>query len=135
MRQLTTRLGLDSKITFIGHINHEEKLQALVDADLLVVPSRSEVFAITVLEALACSCPVLLSDSCGLHPMPKQAEGVLQFASGNRGDLLKKLPLAMEGASLRAAAVTGRQFVMNEFASDAVSRRAEMIYYRIAGKS
>lgn len=44
-----------------------EKLEAYVDADLLVVPSRYDIFGIVALEGLACGLPVIVSENCGIR--------------------------------------------------------------------
>lgn len=43
-----------------------DKLAALVDADVFVLPSRYDVFGITALEALACGTPTVMTSKCGV---------------------------------------------------------------------
>lgn len=43
-----------------------EKLEAYVDADLFILPSKYEIFGLTPLEAIACGTEVLVSDACGV---------------------------------------------------------------------
>jgi glycosyltransferase involved in cell wall biosynthesis len=128
LRALVARCGLNSSVIFVGFLDDRSKREALVDANLLVIPSRSEVFAITALEALMCGCRVLISDVCGLYPMPSAEHGVELFESNNVEDLARRLRHILESTITPAVANAGRQFVMSEFGSDKVGARAESIY-------
>src|SRR5262245_44590982 len=46
LQQLAERLRIQNRITFPGYLDHDAMLAALVDADVLAIPSRSEIFAI-----------------------------------------------------------------------------------------
>lgn len=59
--------GVLEKTTFTGMLVGEDKLAALNDADLFVLPSFSENFGIAVIEAMACALPVLISDKVNIH--------------------------------------------------------------------
>ena len=128
LRALVDASRLNGSVKFVGFLDDRSKREALVDADLLVIPSRSEVFAITALEALMCGCPVLLSDVCGLHPMPSTEHGVELFQSNDVEDLARKLSPILESATSPVVVSAGRQFVISEFSSERVSARAESIY-------
>ena len=129
------KLQLQHSVVFTGFLDHRAKLEALVDSDLLVVPSRSEVFAINVLDALMCACPVLLSDSCGLYPMPKPNQGVRLFKNGDVRALTQAICDALSATALADAARNGPNFVGQEFASDHIAGLAESIYRTIIHKS
>lgn len=54
--------GPQSRITITGMISGDDKLAALNDADVFVLPSYSENFGIAVIEAMICGLPVIISD-------------------------------------------------------------------------
>jgi glycosyltransferase involved in cell wall biosynthesis len=70
---LVTQSQSDNQIEFTGLIPREKVFENLLNADLFVSTSRGEGLPISVLEAMACRCPVLLSD---IPPHREIAEGV-----------------------------------------------------------
>ena len=62
----TKNLGIDDKVLFVGPLYGKGKLEAYVDADVYVLPSRYETFPSTVLEASACGTPIIFTDRCGI---------------------------------------------------------------------
>ena len=65
--------GLENQIEFTGLIPREQVFERLLNADLFLSTSRGEGLPIAVLEAMACRCPVLLSD---IPPHREIADGV-----------------------------------------------------------
>ncbi|MBU1229467.1 MAG: glycosyltransferase [Proteobacteria bacterium] len=54
------------RLALPGHLPHEGVLRELKDADILVLPSRQESLPNVLLEAFACSLPVVVTDVGGL---------------------------------------------------------------------
>lgn len=57
-----TTAGLDRRVLFTGLLPRERVFRHLLEADLFISASRGEGLPVAVLEAMACGCPVLLSD-------------------------------------------------------------------------
>jgi glycosyltransferase involved in cell wall biosynthesis len=55
-------MGLDQYVQITGWVDREEVYKILSNADLFISASRGEGLPISVLEAMACGCPVVLSD-------------------------------------------------------------------------
>jgi len=55
------RLGLESRIKFLGYIPEEDRAPLMRESELFVLPSLDEGFGIPVLEAMACGTPVVTS--------------------------------------------------------------------------
>ena len=63
---LIKALQIEDTVLISGPLYGVAKLEAYVDADVYVLPSRYEIFGNTVLESVACGTPVILTESCGI---------------------------------------------------------------------
>jgi len=69
LKALVKALRIEDKVLITGPLYGEDKLEAYVDADVYVLPSRYEIWGITVLEAYACGKPVITSKVGGLKDL------------------------------------------------------------------
>ena len=62
LKSLTAELGIGDRVNFAPYLKQSEHLDAVIDvmrsAELLCLPSRSEAFALVIVEALAAGTPV-----------------------------------------------------------------------------
>ena len=72
LRSLAAELGIASDVNFIGAVPLEETVSFYRAADAFVYPSLNETFGLPILEAMACGCPVVTSDTSA---MPETAGG------------------------------------------------------------
>ena len=77
LNRMIGRLNLGRRVHFLGPLYDDEKLQALVDADILVLPSDRENFGNAAAEAVACGIPVIVTDSCGIAPLVEGRAGIV----------------------------------------------------------
>jgi glycosyltransferase involved in cell wall biosynthesis len=66
LRKLSSSLGLDSRVEWLGHIDGTQKDTALARASVFVLPSFSENFGIVVLEALSAGLPCIVGRKVAL---------------------------------------------------------------------
>ncbi len=92
LRALAERLGIADDVVWVGGVPLEETVDFYRAADVFVYPSHNETFGLTILEAMACGCPVVTSDRSA---MPETAGGAAVLA--DPGD-----PRSIAGAVLRA---------------------------------
>jgi glycosyltransferase involved in cell wall biosynthesis len=59
------RRGLQQRVKFLGFVNQSQLPALYSAADLMVLPSSYEPFAVVVNEAMCCGCPVIVSDQVG----------------------------------------------------------------------
>ena len=57
LEKLINTYDLNDKVIFPGVLTGRDKIEALVDCDIFVMPSRYESFTTSGLEAMACSKP------------------------------------------------------------------------------
>ena len=60
-----TALGVAARVRFLGFVNQSQLPSVYTAADLMVLPSEYEPFAVVVNEAMCCGCPVAASDHVG----------------------------------------------------------------------
>lgn len=66
-------LGIEKNILFTGFLNQKEVMKAFQNADLYVMPSVSEPFGLSALEAIQNSVPVLISKQSGVSEVVRNA--------------------------------------------------------------
>lgn len=72
------RLGLQDDVDLVGRVGHRRLLEILSGAACLVQPSWHEGFGLPPLEAMACGCPVIVSDRGALPEIAGPAALVTQ---------------------------------------------------------
>jgi glycosyltransferase involved in cell wall biosynthesis len=77
LRGLADELGIADDIVWVGGVPLEETVQFYRAADVFVYPSFNETFGLPLLEAMACACPVVTSDTSA---MPETAGGAALLA-------------------------------------------------------
>jgi glycosyltransferase involved in cell wall biosynthesis len=68
LRQLARSLGIEDRVLFTGILKNEAVKEAYRAASIFVLPSWQENFGLSVVEAMAAECPVVVSDHMDLAP-------------------------------------------------------------------
>jgi glycosyltransferase involved in cell wall biosynthesis len=114
--------ALRDRTLLTGMLTGRDKLAALVDAHLLAHPSFHENFGMAVLEALACGCPVLVSDQVYLHPQINRG-GVGGVTPCTVNAVTEELQRWLSDPKLRNdAAGRARSFALDTFNWDEIGR-------------
>ena len=65
LKREATALGVGERVRFLGFLNQSQLPEVYTAAELMVLPSEYEPFAVVVNEASCCGCPVVASDRVG----------------------------------------------------------------------
>jgi glycosyltransferase involved in cell wall biosynthesis len=120
---LVRQHGLAERVLFTGMLHGRDRLEALADADLFVLPSYQENFGIAVVESLATGTPVLISDQVNIHTEISTA-GVGGVVPTQVEPLARELTHWLSDHDLRlAAAARARDFVWQRYDWRQIARR------------
>ena len=133
IKALTKTLQMEAKVLVLGPLYGVAKLEAYVDADVYVLPSRYETFPMTVLEAYACGKPVIASKVGGLKDLVVNGETGLLFDRGNTVQLAKNFLYLLDDARrAEEMGLKGKQFVTENFTIDKVADKLQNLYRVVA---
>lgn len=72
LESISEKLGCGASIIFTGPLYGADRVAALADSDVVFLPSFHENFGVSVVEAMACGKPVLISDQVDVWPFVKE---------------------------------------------------------------
>lgn len=127
---LIDKYNLKNDVKFIGFIDGLDKLEAYVDADMLVYPSIFEIFGLVPLEAIMCGTPVIVTDGCGCSEIVKDADCGCLVKYGDIYDFKKKIQSLIEDAELRYSYVSnGKRYIENKLQWNLIVERIVNLYF------
>jgi len=127
MEALAAGLEL-SRVEFCGPLFGEEKLRAYRAAELFVLPSHSENFGMTVVEALAAGTPAIVTRGAPWQGLERHGAG--WWIDDGVDPLAAALSVAMAESrdALRARGVRGRDWMLRDFAWTRVGSMMDRTY-------
>jgi len=127
-RQVQT-LGISNQVRFTGYLDGDDKLQAYQSASVYVLPSAYEMFAITLLESLACGTPIIATDRCGLADFVRQNDLGSIVNYGDVGGLQNEITrILSRPQDVQRRAGYGRQYVLDNFGWDSIAENWLKVY-------
>jgi glycosyltransferase involved in cell wall biosynthesis len=131
-RALARTLEVTDSVIFLEPLYGKNKLAAYVDSDLYVIPSRYEIWGMTVLEAYACGKPVVASRVSGLKDLVKDGETGSLFEPGNVKQLAISIFNLLNGNDIaKEMGLKGKNFVRENFTIEKVVERLEKVYEKV----
>lgn len=134
LKSLTAELGLEQRVIFTGPLYGAQKLAAYVDADVYALTSSYEVFGVSVLEALACGAPAVVTDRCGTADIVRNKAGlVVPYEAGQLRDALQRM---LEDDTMRQQfSQSGKTLVWGNYGWSEIAGRMERVYKSCLTKS
>ncbi|MFX0204597.1 MAG: glycosyltransferase [Candidatus Hodarchaeota archaeon] len=137
LRNQVNNFELQSKVTFLGEVSHQDIVCYFQACDLLVLPSveRSEAFGIVQLEAMACSKPVISTKlRTGVPWVNEDGKTGIVVPPRNSGALAQAINALLEDPSLRKKyGENGRIRVEKEFTKERVAMKTLDLYKETFG--
>ncbi len=114
-------LGLDGRIHLVGPLYGQQKYAAFVDARCFCQPSVYETFSMSILEAMACGLPPVITRGCNFDEVETSGSGLVVESEAELADALGKL---CSDADARAtAAKKARDLVVAKYTWPVVARQ------------
>lgn len=102
LRNYVSKRGLSEKIRINGWIGEDDKLDALYNCNLLVLPSHTEGVPNVILEAMATKTPIVSTLVGGLKDILRDNENAVIAEPKNAEDLSNKILKVLEDDNLAA---------------------------------
>lgn len=132
LRVLINALKIEDRVLLTGPLYGNDKFEAYVDATVVVVPSRYEIFGNVVLESYACSVPVIASKVGGLQEIVAHQKTGLLVRSGDVNELSSSLTILLNNIELRdKLGVNAKKYVESTFSINKIIPKLEATYMDI----
>lgn len=115
---------------YTGWLKSSQMEHYFQQADVLVIPSRWEGFAMVPLEAMSYSLPIVASDATSLPEVVRHHETGFLFKNGNVDSLVEILN-SLKNFNLKDMGQKGNAFYLMHFTSEVMIKKTHEIYAEI----
>lgn len=127
------QLGIGECIEFLGF--REDAVSCLKDFDVFVLPSLSEGIPRCVMEAMAASVPVIVSDIQGNRNLVSHGETGLIFSTGDSCNLAEMLVQIMDNpAEACALAIRGNRKIEEQYSNKKMAAEYTRLYQELLAR-
>lgn len=127
VQNLIDKYNLNDKIIFPGVLTGSDKIEALTDCDIFIMPSRYESFTTSGLEAMASYKPLILTKNNHIHTWVDNNVGLC--CEFDKNDLSKCMETLLTNNELcHKFGKNGRELVENKYNWDDIKIQIESIY-------
>ncbi|MBW1981224.1 MAG: glycosyltransferase family 4 protein [Deltaproteobacteria bacterium] len=115
LRARARRLGIEKTVHFVGHKENQQMPLWYNAADIFVLPSLREGTPVSLLEALSCGVPAVVSRAGGMPEIIKDGHNGLLSNTGDASDLGEKIAMLLGSEDLRQRfKKNGRQTILEK---------------------
>ncbi|SRR5579859_3599542 len=116
LKTLAHELGVHDRIIFAGKVADEEIRDFYCACDAFLFPNENQTWGLAVLEAMACGCPVLVSQGAAVHEVLTDNENAILFPARTPKVLAQKIEqLATHPELRRKIAQAGMELVRTTY--------------------
>ena len=124
--------GLESNVFFKGAVPYQKVVEYYRSADILVNPSFSESFGMSLAEAMSAEKPVVATRVGGMVNVVENKKTGLLVEPGDENALADAIALLIENPALRIKmGRAGRKRILRLFSWEKVAKKLEFEYLRI----
>lgn len=137
LRRLTTSLGLDDRVRFVGAVSEEDLPAYYHAADLFALPStyRSESFGLAMLEAQVCGLPTISTElGTATSVVNRHGESGLVVEAGSVDSLATALRTLLDDPALRRQMGARARELSERFSADRMVAATSAIYDEVLGR-
>lgn len=114
--------ALAGRVTFAGMVKHPQLVDYYRNADAVILPSLSETFGVSLIEAMSCGVPVIASAVGGMRELVQHETTGLLAPPGDPKALAEAILRLLKDPALAAAlARAGRQRAQETFSWDQIA--------------
>lgn len=127
-------LGIEENVKFYDNVDNSKLVNFYNYSDCLVLPSvnKGEAFGLVLLEAMACSTPVITSNLPGVRSVFKNGREGLLVKPGDINDLANKIKIILsDKKSAEAMGRAGRELVESKYTWEKVGKRLDSVYHYV----
>jgi N-acetyl-alpha-D-glucosaminyl L-malate synthase BshA len=133
---LAVRLGVTDSVKFVGKQPQEQVRDYLSVADLLLLPSQTESFGLTALEAMACEVPVIATRVGGIPELVEDGGCGYLFEIGDVEAMsAASLRVLNDDAERERLGRRGREIAVSRFTTEKIIPQYEELYRRVVRES
>ena len=120
-----------ARVTFTGILQGEKKIMAFSGSDIFVLPSYSENFGMTVIEAMASGTPVIISDQVGLSGDINKNDAGIIIETSAQSLYNGLMQLAANEQHRKELSKNGRDMVEKNYSINYVAEKTINIYNKL----
>lgn len=118
-------------VHFLGHLQHEEAMEAINRAAFLCIPSRMEGCGIVLYEALALGKPVIASSIPSFRNLITDGVSGLLIPPGDHLALYSAIENLLTNQSMRSRLTEGAQMINKDFQWQTVAEKQDRFYQEV----
>jgi glycosyltransferase involved in cell wall biosynthesis len=129
LKDQVQKLGLQEEVTFAGKVEDGEIRDYYCACNAFVFPNEFQTWGLAVLEAMACGCPVLVSEGAAVHEILTDNETAVLFPARQPEALAAKIEMLVIHPELkRGIAEAGMRLVRTNYNWERFAEQMEQVF-------
>ena len=124
LKGLTSRLGLEQQVKFLGFVNQAGLPIYFKLADMFVFPSSKEPYGLVASEVLPFGLPIVAANNIGaVGASIKEGENALLYYCGDVNGLTEQVSKLLDNKELRSQMAEASKALAEQFDSSVLAKR------------